>query len=1250
MKTQPFYIEAPEFDESSKVAVQLHVLCDMLNQAGYEAYVKDACQKLSGRLWTPQLTPQVQAAHYKAGKVPVTVTQRSQAEPTAHPDDIGVIAQYKPEGHWGDEVERADGEISLLLPTLLPGAGPSTLTLMLNIPYVDPAVFHPISNTSHSIQPDVCLLYAENFHTHNGKLRAEHLSATDISPSKMGPLSAAQRAALLQQAACLYVYEHATIVTEARLCGCPVVYIANDITLRLQPKGAWSNEGTRWNTWAGQQAQENAQIASELARFRQRYLAFFDSSAPSIANFAERAHALANAVAGTPEHAAQAWSAPALEKIDAWIVEKKNRTAHLESAKYRRIQAQYKKWQKLSTLREIDAQLYAEHVAHGKITAPTVIIYTDSEDMALIADTLDSLERGFWQAQSLIVVAPFDCPIALDELQGNITWRCRQPESATANSNWLAGELSSSWCLLLEAGVTLEPNALIEFALAMQLKPRSLAYCDDDSDAPGGAIPHFKPDLNIEWLRCTNYLGGAIAVASELWSRTPGNDRFVNAYRLALRMADRSVAGEIVHIDSVLSHLPANISTQIAAQRELDEIDQVRGSLQDLGITAQHRANQAWGSWTIEYVPNGMQKVSVVIPTGIQLGYLKFLLSSLHAYADESIAEIILVCSIQQHANVQATVDALVPSIPIQVLPIDNDTPEYNHAAALNAGARLASSEFILFMDDDTECVQQHWLRALRGFLAQPDIGCVSPRLVLQVKNDALLQCGPLLAGPDGMFRAYNGESSTLEEQGVFARLQTSQDVLSVSGNCFLTRRQLWQQAGGFDEKVFNLFHSVADFCLRTHQAGWRHVWTPVSSVLHYGSKSVGFVQKDPAVALALRERVLREAEAWQERWVAYLGGNGNYSRHLSLYHVYEIETDIVLDWPKLRRDRPHLLALPISSGSGQYRIVEPLDAIQDAGLARTCVVLPRPDRTVRNPSLLEIARAQPDTLVVQHSIADHHFRELSKLRKACPTIFIVQMVDDLFRDLPANHPNHNFHQREGELRMRAALGLCDRLIVSTQPLAAAYQSYCPDVRVMPNCLSGKAWGNLRQSIEPAPRTRLRVGWAGAMQHLDDLEMMVDVVRELSERVDWIFMGMCPDVLRPYVKEFHSFVSYADYPKKLSSLDLDIAIAPLQDNLFNQCKSNLRLLEYGAMAWPVVCSDVYPFRTNNPPVLRLPNVSRSWIDAINDLLQDEPCRKKMGEDLHAWVNDNYTLSMHTDAWLTALLPALESSLEAPASV
>jgi glycosyltransferase involved in cell wall biosynthesis len=177
-------------------------------------------------------------------------------------------------------------------------------------------------------------------------------------------------------------------------------------------------------------------------------------------------------------------------------------------------------------------------------------------------------------------------------------------------------------------------------------------------------------------------------------------------------------------------------------------------------------------------------------------------------------------------------------------------------------------------------------------------------------------------------------------------------------------------------------------------------------------------------------------------------------------------------------------------------------------------------------------------------------------------------------------------------------------------------------------------WGGLQRPARTGER--IRIGWAGAAQHLGDLRLVQRVVQALAGEVDWVFMGMCPDELRPYVKEFHGFVSYKDYPAKLASLDLDIAIAPLEDNPFNACKSNLRLLEYGAMGWPVVCSDVYPYRTDAPPVLRVPDDDDAWLGALRGLIADAGLRQAQGRALHGWMQKNYTLERHAEGWFHAI--------------
>ena len=191
------------------------------------------------------------------------------------------------------------------------------------------------------------------------------------------------------------------------------------------------------------------------------------------------------------------------------------------------------------------------------------------------------------------------------------------------------------------------------------------------------------------------------------------------------------------------------------------------------------------------------------------------------------------------------------------------------------------------------------------------------------------------------------------------------------------------------------------------------------------------------------------------------------------------------------------------------------------------------------------------------------------------------------------------------------------------------------DIRVLPNYLDNRVWGGLRSGRRRGERPR--VGWAGAMQHAGDLEIIEAVVRETAQELDWVFFGMCPDSIRSQVREVHTAVPFDQYAEKLASLDLDLAVAPLEHNRFNEAKSNLRLLEYGVLGWPVVCSDILPYR--NAPVARVANNTRAWVKAIRERVNDLDALAAEGDQMRRWVLSNWMLEDHLGEWLDALNPA-----------
>ena len=104
--------------------------------------------------------------------------------------------------------------------------------------------------------------------------------------------------------------------------------------------------------------------------------------------------------------------------------------------------------------------------------------------------------------------------------------------------------------------------------------------------------------------------------------------------------------------------------------------------------------------------------------------------------------------------------------------------------------------------------------------------------------------------------------------------------------------------------------------------------------------------------------------------------------------------------------------------------------------------------------------------------------------------------------------------------------------------------------------------------------------------------------------------------------------------RRLAGLGLDIAIAPLETNAFNAAKSNLRILEYGILGWPVVCTDIEPYR--GAPVRCVKNKAGEWIAAIREHLHEPDAARQAGANLRSWVLDHWMLEDHLDEWTAAL--------------
>jgi glycosyltransferase involved in cell wall biosynthesis len=227
--------------------------------------------------------------------------------------------------------------------------------------------------------------------------------------------------------------------------------------------------------------------------------------------------------------------------------------------------------------------------------------------------------------------------------------------------------------------------------------------------------------------------------------------------------------------------------------------------------------------------------------------------------------------------------------------------------------------------------------------------------------------------------------------------------------------------------------------------------------------------------------------------------------------------------------------------------------------------------------------------------------------------IAVYEIDDDLWNIHPGN-PARDTFSRPGVLpTIEEAIRACDFATTTTPLLAARLHSLNRDVRVLPNMLPDEYWrfdGPKEQSQD-----HVVIGWAGTATHAPDLALLEDTIPLLLDRypnVDFVYAGSAEKPVEHERVHRIPAVGFPQYPFLVSAFD--IGLAPLQDTLFNRCKSDLKVLEYAMSGIPVVASKVEPYERSIEHGRNgfLARNGKDWLKQLARLIEDADLRTDMG--------------------------------------
>ncbi|CAN7684320.1 glycosyltransferase [Rhizobium rhizogenes] len=253
------------------------------------------------------------------------------------------------------------------------------------------------------------------------------------------------------------------------------------------------------------------------------------------------------------------------------------------------------------------------------------------------------------------------------------------------------------------------------------------------------------------------------------------------------------------------------------------------------------------------------------------------------------------------------------------------------------------------------------------------------------------------------------------------------------------------------------------------------------------------------------------------------------------------------------------------------------------------------------------------DITIVQRTAYDT-MEDASAFLDLCKTTNSKLIVDndDAFCFIDESHPEFDLYKSR-IAGLNLLLENANANWVSTNVLRAAYSNLSKRPIVVQNAIDPRLWRNYRKP-KYNPQGIPRLVYAGSATHDDDFEMILGALDSVSQTYrfkltiigavrnpptrDWIEILPPPRTAQSYPRFVRWFREQGPF---------DIGLAPLKDTPFNAAKSDLKLLDYGALG-------IFPVASKGPSYTEtlnrlgsgalVENTTDAWTATLTELLAD----------------------------------------------
>ena len=442
-------------------------------------------------------------------------------------------------------------------------------------------------------------------------------------------------------------------------------------------------------------------------------------------------------------------------------------------------------------------------------------------------------------------------------------------EGIAGNTNHGFELATGDYIALLDHDDILHPCALWYTAQAIVEQGADFVYTDEatfEGKVENVVLYHFKPDFMLDNLRSNNYICHLTTFSKVLMEQAGGGERAEyngsQDYDLFLRLTEK--ARKIAHIPHALYYWrssPNSTASDISAKTYCIDagIAALKAHYARCGVAVDDVAliPGTPGYYKTDYTMAHPGRVSILIPTCDHIRDLETCVESIYARTTYPDFEILLIENNSKEEQTFRSYERMRKEHPDTLKVLTWQGKGFNYSALNNFGARYATGEYLLLLNNDTEVITPGWLEEMVMYAQQKRVGCVGAKLLYPDDTIQHAGVGFGIGGVAGHLHKYFPATS----DGYMGRLNYVQDVYGDTAACLLIRKEIYDEVHGLDESYAVAFNDV-DFCVRVREAGYTNVFTPFAQLYHYESKSRG-MEDNPEKQKRFQGEVLR----FQARW-----------------------------------------------------------------------------------------------------------------------------------------------------------------------------------------------------------------------------------------------------------------------------------------------------------------------------------------------------------------------------------------------